>query len=101
MDISRDGKLIASGSDDKTIKIFEVSAKKLIHTFEAAHEGRVNYSGFIFQEITIDFVYAVKISNDNSYIVSGAGDKSIKVFSLKNMTLVHHFSNSHEGKSSP
>ena len=101
MDISEDAKFIISGADDKAIKIFDVAQKKLLHTFDSAHEGKYECQEFMYSLILFcmpDFVYAVKISNDKSYIVSGSGDKSIKVFSITDKKLVHHFINAHEGK---
>jgi len=38
------------------------------------------------------------VSNDNSYIISGSGDRSIKVFDLQNKQEIHHFQAAHDGK---
>ncbi len=46
----------------------------------------------------LDHVRCVVISSGNKYIISGSGDKSIKVFDLANQEEVYHFENAHESK---
>jgi WD40 repeat protein len=70
---SRDGITLASGSDDKTIKIWNLNNKKEIRTFK----GHSN------------FVYSVAISPDNQIFVSGSKDKTIKIWNLKTGQLIN------------
>ncbi|MBH8563092.1 serine/threonine protein kinase [Nostoc sp. CENA67] len=58
--------IFASGSDDKTVKLWNLSQRREIRTFEG-HS---------------DWVYAVAISPDGLTIVSGSKDKTIKVWNL-------------------
>jgi WD40 repeat protein/tRNA A-37 threonylcarbamoyl transferase component Bud32 len=57
-------KTLASGSDDKTVKIWDLKYKKEVRTFRG-HSGKV---------------YAVAISPDNQSVVSGSNDKTLKIW---------------------
>ena len=65
--ISSDNKLIISGSEDKSIKIWDIESGKEIKKLNGHSEC----------------VYSVAISSDNKYIVSGSGDNSIKIWNLQ------------------
>ena len=62
--ISPDGQTLVSGSQDKTIKVWELSTGKLVHTL-TGHA---------------DEVWSVAISPDGQTLVSGSRDKTIKVW---------------------
>ncbi|HBB33245.1 MAG TPA: hypothetical protein DDZ80_25855 [Cyanobacteria bacterium UBA8803] len=64
--ISPDGQTIASGSFDKTIKLWHLGTGKLLHTL----------SGHA------DWVYAIAITPDGQKLVSVSADKTIKVWEL-------------------
>ena len=66
--VSRDGKRIVSGSDDKTVKLWNLNEGKEIRSFKG-HS---------------DWVYAVAISPNGEIVVSGSKDKTVKVWNLKN-----------------
>ncbi len=76
--ISLMGEILASGSDDKTIKIWDLKQRKELYTLRG-HLGKV---------------YAVAISPDGQSVVSGSDDKTIKIWDLKTgkeiRTLVGH-----------
>ncbi|KAB8333911.1 protein kinase [Scytonema tolypothrichoides VB-61278] len=61
------GTTLASGSDDKTIKLWNLKRRKEIRTFKG-HTG---------------IIYSVAISSDGQTIVSGSDDKTIKLWNLK------------------
>jgi hypothetical protein len=50
-------------------------------------------------KVTLEGINAIAISgastDESAFIVSGSIDKSLKVWNLKEKTLVHHFVNAH------
>ncbi|MEH2117304.1 hypothetical protein [Nostoc sp.] len=66
MAFSPNGEYIASGSDDKTVKVWQLNTGELIHTFNG-HSAEV---------------YAIAFSADGKTLVSGGKDKTIKIWQL-------------------
>ncbi len=64
--VSLDGKTLASGSDDNTIKLWSLPDGKLLATLEG-HKNRVN---------------ALAISPDGKTLASGSDDTTVKLWSL-------------------
>ena len=73
--LSPDGQYIVSGSSDKTIKLWDVKDRVLLHTFDD-HKSGVN---------------SVAFSPDGQYIVSGSNDNTVKLWDIDNNKLVHTF----------
>lgn len=95
MAITSNDKYIISGSNDKSIKVFDLKAKKEVHHFENCHEGRfVEWE----ESYCLDAVHSLVVTSDNKYIISGSWDKSIRVFDLQTFQDVYHFKNAHFGK---
>ncbi|MFB2835692.1 protein kinase domain-containing protein [Floridanema evergladense] len=65
--VSSDGKTIASGSDDKSVKLWQLNEGKEIPTLNG-HS---------------DWIYSVAISPDGESLVSGSKDNTVKVWNLK------------------
>jgi len=63
---SPDGKLLAAGAEDKTVKVWDIERKRLSHTF-AGHEMDI---------------YSLDFTSDGQFIVSGSGDRKAKVWDV-------------------
>ncbi|KYC38014.1 hypothetical protein WA1_39210 [Scytonema hofmannii PCC 7110] len=71
--LSADGQTLASGSEDKTIKIWQAVTGKLLHTLRAHSEN----------------VRAVSLSADGQTLVSGSGDNTIKIWQTRTGQLLN------------
>ncbi|WP_016950957.1 WD40 repeat domain-containing protein [Anabaena sp. PCC 7108] len=73
--VNPDGKTFASGSADKSIKVWNIETGEIIHTLT----GHSNY------------VRSVTFSHDGKIIASGSDDKTFKLWhSLKGKTFIEH-----------
>jgi WD40 repeat protein len=73
---SSDGKIIISGCEDNTIKLFNSNDGKLMQTL-SGHTG---------------IVTSVAVSSDGKNLVSGSLDKTVKLWNLKTGELIRTFS---------
>jgi len=79
---SPDGRYVASGNDDNTIKLFDFANGNLIRTF-------TENSGFTFGQSPI--FLSVVFSPDSSRILSGNSDKTIKLWNVETGELIRSF----------
>ncbi|ETS59978.1 hypothetical protein PaG_05966 [Moesziomyces aphidis] len=70
---SPDGKCLATGAEDRQIRIWDISKKKVKHLF-SGHK----------QEI-----YSLDYSKDGRIIASGSGDKTVRIWDVENGQLLH------------
>ena len=70
--VSPDGRFIVSGSDDRTVKVWEAESGRLLRSLEG-HTDDVN---------------AVAVSPDGRFIVSGSGDHTVKVWEAESRRLL-------------
>ena len=64
---SSDGTLLVSGSDDETVKLWDVQTGGVVNTFH----GHTNW------------IYSVSLSADCTMIASGSGDKTIRLWNIQ------------------
>jgi eukaryotic-like serine/threonine-protein kinase len=73
LSLSADGTLLASGSADNTVKIWDVSSGKLLQTLKG-HTAPVN---------------SVALSQDGKTVISGSDDNTIKIWDVATAALRH------------
>lgn len=78
---SPDGKWLACGAEDKTVKLWDIERKRLHHTF-SGHE--------------LD-IYSLDFSRDGNFIVSGSGDKKAKIWDVEKGECVFTLGNEEVG----
>ena len=94
--ISADGRFIVSGSNDKSIKIFNMDIKQQLYHFSDTHSGTIYLSlVYMHTHFLIDTITSVAIPADGRFIVSGSADNSIKVLDMHTKEQLHHFSDAH------
>ncbi|MEH2238817.1 serine/threonine-protein kinase [Nostoc sp.] len=81
---SPDGTILASGSDDKTIKLWNLASEKQIQTLEG-HS---------------DWIWTVAFSPDSKTLASGSADKTIKLWNLETGKLIRTLQGHSDGVSS-
>lgn len=81
---SPNGKFVASGSKDNTVKLWDVESGKPIWTFQG-HK---------------DEVWSINFSPDGNYIASGSADKTIKIWKIKEKKEIATFYGHNSGVSS-
>jgi WD40 repeat protein len=69
---SADGKMLASGSSDKTIKLWNVEGKKLITNLKGDNS----------------FINSLAFSPDGKILASGNSDNTVKLWDIKNKKLI-------------
>lgn len=72
---SCDNKLIVSGSDDKSVKIFSIFDKKVVSVLNG-HEN---------------WLKSTRFSNDSSAILSASDDKKVKLWDVVKETCIYDF----------
>ena len=73
---SPNAQTLASGSGDRTVKVWSLSARRLLHTFT----GHSNW------------VSSVAFSPDGQILASGSGDRTIKLWNLRTGKLIRSLS---------
>jgi centriolar protein POC1 len=74
-EFSPDTRLIASGSDDRSVKLWDMTSKSEIHTF-TDHLGGVN---------------KVRFHPDGTCIASGSSDRAINIWDIRSSRLIQHY----------
>ena len=70
--ISADGTLLASASEDKTVRVLDRASGRILHTIEHPDE-----------------VYGVRVSPDARFIVTCGKDRKLRIYRTADASLVH------------
>lgn len=73
---SPDDRLLASGGDDKKIRLWSVENRQLLHTFEIGHQ---------------DAVTSLEFSQDGNLLASGSRDRSLRLWEVPTGKIVRTF----------
>lgn len=82
VDFNSDSSLIVTGSDDKSVKIINISDKKVLANFTNAHSN---------------WVKCVRFSKDSKLVASSSDDKTVKFWDVNKRIHVHTFDHEHNG----
>lgn len=63
---SPDGKFLATGAEDKQIRVWDIGARKIRHVFSGHHQD----------------IYSLDFARNGRYIASGSGDKSVRLWDM-------------------
>ena len=83
--VSRDRRRALSGSEDRTVRLWDVETGLLLHLL-AGHEGAVS---------------AVTISPDGNHAISGSYDRTLRLWDLQRGELDCTFAGRKSGKGTP
>lgn len=70
-----DSRLLASGSSDDTVRVWDITTGSLLHTLRSHSSS----------------VHCVTFSPDGLFLVSGSSDRTIKLWDVVTSTLIHTF----------
>lgn len=87
IDYSRDSRLIASGSMDKSVKLLSLN-----YDYEAQEEVTIDDELFIGSHKGM--VRSVKLSNDHHEILSAGQDTNLKLWDVQTQQLIQKFKSS-------
>jgi WD40 repeat protein len=71
---SQDGKFFATGHEDRNVRLWDADTEQLIHTC-TGHEDLISAEDSV---LSVASVWAVAISPDSQWLVSGSGDNTLK-----------------------
>jgi len=78
---SPNGKYLACGTEDQTVKLWDIENEKTVHTFVGHNMD----------------IYSLDYSNDGNFIVSGSGDKKAIVWDVEKQTCLCSMGNDEVG----
>jgi len=78
---SPDGKYLACGAEDRTVKLWDIEKQEMHHTFTGHNMD----------------IYSVDYSQDGKFIVSGSGDKKAKIWDVERKQCLYTLGNDEVG----
>ena len=81
--VSHSGRILISGSQDKTIRFWDLETQKIIRTFGGYFDGHLSK------------VVSLALSQDDRTLVSGGADNSLRIWNMNRGMETHHISTSH------
>jgi centriolar protein POC1 len=93
-EFSPDTRLICSGSEDRTVKLWDVTSKALIKDYSDDNAGLTSV------RVHTDAVNSVKFHPDGTCVASGSNDTSIKIWDIRSNRLIQHYDAADQGVTS-
>jgi len=94
MTITPDGKYMATGSEDCSIKIFDLETKKEVHHWTDNKAG-------ILRKLRTEITFLGKVKSlktyANRFLIAGYEYRSIKIFDMETKELIHYDPVAHRG----
>jgi general transcriptional corepressor TUP1 len=79
--------LLCVTAEDKTVKVWDITHKRILHTF-TGHEHGICWFSYCNNAIDNTDIYSLDFSQDGRFIVSGSGDKKAKIWDIEKAYLL-------------
>ena len=84
-------KLLATGSNDKFIKLFEVNSSNINNNNNKSQEPTNNLKEIWKYQYHIYGINKIKFNSDNKYLLSGGNDLQVNMVDINSQTLLRNF----------
>ena len=94
---TKDNRFLLTASADRSVKVWDLELKEMVHQFVNIHSGIHAFLLFRFTLLLLDFVIKVLLSKNDRFIITAAEGGIINVFDARTKQQVHRYTNIHKG----